>query len=156
MEEFGTLKVCPDSGGVIYEHAQVIVKTIKIKKSGDNFKNSFYAQNLILVNFFGFVVKRFCPVLEVSCLCRGPGRVGTGPGDVFTRVLTNFHRERAAGDRVMSQKLFKLTSVKLTSIKIRAQTVNLFLFSTCLQLLLLCSDKCSNRPDGIIEFCCKL
>ena len=78
-----------------------------------------YAQNLILVNFFGFFVKRFCHVLEVSGLCRGPGRVGTGPGDVFTRVLTNFHCKRAAAFRVMSQKLFKLTSIKLTSIKVR-------------------------------------
>ena len=80
----------------------------------------FCAQNLILVNFFGFFVKCFFHVLEVSGLCRGPGRVGTGPGDVFTRVLTNFHRKRAAGDRVMRLKLFKLTSNKLTSIKFRA------------------------------------
>ena len=79
-----------------------------------------YAQNLRLVNYFGFFVKRFCHVLEVSGLCRGPGRVGTGPGDVFTRVLTNFHRERAAAFRVMRRKLFNLTSIKVTSIKFRA------------------------------------
>ena len=58
---------------------------------------------------------RFCHVLDVTGPCRGPGRVGTGPGDVFTRVLTNVHRKRAAGDRVMRLKLFKLTSIKLTS-----------------------------------------
>ena len=80
----------------------------------------FYAPKIILVSFFGFFVNRFCRALEVSGLCRGPGRVGTGPGDVFTRVLTNFHRERVAAFRVMSQKLFKLTSIKLTSIKVRA------------------------------------
>ena len=90
---------------------------------------TYYAQKLILVNFFGFFVKRFCHVLDVSGLCRGPGRVGTGPGDVFTRVLTDFHRERAAAFRVISQKLFKLTnphamnprttSIKVTSIKFR-------------------------------------
>ena len=58
--------------------------------------------------------------MDVSGPCRGPGRVGTGPGDVFTRVLTNFHRERAAAFRVMRRKLFKLTSIKVTSIKVRA------------------------------------
>ena len=50
----------------------------------------------------------FCHVLDVTGPCRGPGRVGTGPGDVFTRVLTNFHRERAAGDRGFEAKTFQV------------------------------------------------
>ena len=79
-----------------------------------------YAQNVILVLFFVFFVVRFCHVLDVSVGLGGPGRVGTGPGDVFTRVLTNFHRKRAAGDRVMRLKLVKLTSINFTSIKFRA------------------------------------
>ena len=91
-------------------------------------QTQIYAQNLILVNFFGFLVKRFCHVSEVSGLCRGPGRVGTGPGDVFTRVLTDFHRERVAAFRVMSQKLFKLTSIKLMSIKFRVYQCFVVLF----------------------------
>ena len=41
------------------------------------------------------ITKKQNYVLDVSGPCRGPGRVGTGPGDVFTRVLTNFHRKWA-------------------------------------------------------------
>ena len=55
-----------------------------------------------------FFVVRFCHVLDVTGPCRGPGRVGTGPGDVFTRVLTNFHRKRTAVDQVMSQRTFRV------------------------------------------------
>ena len=48
----------------------------------------------------------------------------------FTRVLTNFHRERAAAFRVMREKLFELPSITLTSIKIRALAANLACQST--------------------------
>ena len=70
--------------------------------------------------FWVFFVKSFCHVLDVSGGFWGAGRIGTGPGDVFTCVLTSFHRKRAAGDRVMRLKLFKLTGTELTSIKFRA------------------------------------
>ena len=71
-------------------------------------------------SFKFFVGVCFSFVLDVSGPCRGPGRVGTGPGDVFTRRSDQFYRKRAAADRVMRLKLFKVTSIKLTSIKFRA------------------------------------
>ena len=76
----------------------------------------------------------FWDFFDVAGPCRGPRRVGSGPGDVFTCVLTNFHRKRAAGDRVMRLPLFKLTSIKLTSIKFRAYMCFVIFRGYCLEI----------------------